>query len=180
MRAAWGGLGLVVLLAGSCGPAGLATQAVVADVGRGPLLVLVGTDALDARRWLDAATPGYRLVQVTAGGDLDGEAGPGPRVLVVPGRSQALGLALAGQDPRAVAGILFLADGTPVDDAWRSAVTAHGWKWRTIAPPLQAQPDRRWWQDWLPGRQAAFSVQPSPACPAPSGWPCRPQTPPPR
>jgi hypothetical protein len=170
MRAAWGWLGAMAWLASSCGPSGLATQAVVSDVGRGPLLVLVGADAGTARQWLDAATPGYRLVQVTAADDLAGFIAAGPWVLVVPARDQALGLELAAQDAPSVAGILIVADGTPVSPAWQRAVTDNGWKWRLVGPVTEQKPLRSWWQDWLPARQAAFTVQPSalPQRPPPS------------
>jgi hypothetical protein len=144
------------LVAAGCGPGNLAISARLADVGSGSGLVLVGADAVAARDWLAAATPGYRFVQVTE--PADSLLGSGRRVLVVPARHAETGLRLAEQEPAAVAGILYLSDGPPPSPAWLQAVQDHGWRWRVVT--AQAEPRRIWWQDWLPARQAAFSILP--------------------
>lgn len=152
----------------ACGPMALGIRAVTADVGRGPLVVLVGGDQEQARTWLDAATPGYRFVHVDAGGDRGALRPGGPRILIVPGRYQSLGLELAQRDSAAVAGVLIVDDGTALSPAWQEAIRAHGWRWTRIAASGPTAQARTQWQAWLPPRQAAFSIQPSPR---PDGWP---------
>ena len=144
------------LVAVGCGPGNLAICARLADVGNGPRVVLVGADPVAARDWLAAATPGYRFLQVTE--TTDSLSDGGRRVLVVPAHQADTGLRLAEQAPAAVAGILYLSDGPPPSPAWLQTVKAHGWRWRVVT--AQATPRRTWWQDWLPARQAAFSILP--------------------
>lgn len=150
-------------LALACGPTGLATRALTADVGRGPLVVLVGGEAPQARAWLDVATPGYRFVHVTGDGERGTLRAAGRRVFIVPADAQPLALQLAEDAAADVAGVLFVADATGLSPAWRRALAAHGWPWHRIATPEARTTARAWWQAWLPPRQAAFSVQPSPA-----------------
>jgi hypothetical protein len=168
MRSMWGGVvGGLVLAACTggvvaCGRTGLATRAITADVGRGPLVVLVGGGQEQARAWLDAATPGYRFVHVGPDGDQGALQAAGKRVLIVPEPYQALGLQLAERDAADVAGILLLADAAAVSPAWRKAIAAYGWRWRLVDKAGDTAADHAYFAAWLAPRQAAFSVQPSP------------------